>query len=39
MTKVLVIYTTTMGSTRKMAQAVADGARSVTNTEVVLIEE
>ena len=38
MTKVLVIYTTTMGSTRKMAQAVADGARSVTNTAVVLLE-
>ncbi len=38
MTKVLIIYTTTMGSTRKMAEAVADGARSVKGAEVTLLE-
>lgn len=38
MTNVLVIYTSTMGNTRKMAEAVADGARSVEGSEVVLRE-
>lgn len=38
MTNVLVIYTSTMGNTRKMAEAVADGARSVEGAEVVLRE-
>jgi len=38
MTKVLVVYTSTMGNTRKMAEAVADGARSVEGAEVLLRE-
>ena len=38
MTNVLVVYTSTMGNTRKMAGAVADGARSVEGAEVVLRE-
>lgn len=38
MTKVLVVYTSTMGNTRKIAEAIADGARSVTDTEVLLRE-
>lgn len=38
MTKVLIVYTTTRGNTKKMAEAVADGALSVENTEVKLKE-
>lgn len=36
MTKVLIVYTTTMGNTERMAQAIADGARSVKGTQVSL---
>ncbi len=36
MTKVLVIYATSYGSTKKMAQAIASGAQSVAGTEVVV---
>ena len=38
MTKVLIIYTTSTGNTKKMAEAVANGARSVEGAEVVLKE-
>lgn len=38
MTNVLIIYTTTMGNTEKMTQAVADGVRSVAGTEVKVLE-
>lgn len=38
MTNFLVVYTSTMGNTRKMAEAVADGARSVVGAEVLLRE-
>ncbi|MDZ4877154.1 MAG: NAD(P)H dehydrogenase (quinone) [Chroococcidiopsis cubana SAG 39.79] len=38
MTNVLVVYTSTMGNTRKMAKAVADGARSVEGAKVLLRE-
>lgn len=38
MINVLVVYTSTMGNTRKMAEAIADGARSVEGVEVVLRE-
>ncbi|MBD2535124.1 hypothetical protein H6G97_39230 [Nostoc flagelliforme FACHB-838] len=38
MTNILVVYTSTMGNTRKMAEAVADGSRSVEGVEVVLRE-
>lgn len=34
MTKILIVYTTSLGNTQKMAQAVADGAKSV-KTDVV----
>lgn len=34
MTRVLVVYTTTMGNTGRMAEAVASGARSVAGAEV-----
>lgn len=37
-TNVLVVYTSSLGNTRKMAEAVADGARSVNGVEVVLRE-
>ena len=36
MTHVLVVYTTTLGNTGKMAEKVAEGARSVPDIEVVL---
>ena len=36
MAKILVVYTTSFGNTEKMAQAVADGAKSVENVEVTL---
>ena len=38
MTNILVVYTSTMGNTRKMAEAVANGARSVEDVEVMLRE-
>ena len=38
MTNVLIVYTTSTGNTEKMAQAVADGARSIEGAEVVLKE-
>lgn len=38
MTNVLVVYTSTIGNTRKMAEAVADGARSVEGAKVLLRE-
>lgn len=38
MTNILIVYTSTLGNTRKMAEAVADGARSVAETEVLLKE-
>lgn len=38
MTKVLIVYTTTIGNTKKMAEAVASGARSVAGAEVDLKE-
>lgn len=36
MAKILIVYTTSFGNTQKMAQAVADGAKSVIETEVNL---
>ncbi len=36
MVKVLIVYASDYGSTKKMAEAVADGARSVPDTEVVV---
>ena len=38
MTNILVVYTSTLGNTHKMAEAVADGARSVEATSVTLRE-
>lgn len=38
MTKVLIVYTTTNGNTKQMAEAVAEGARSVAGTEVTVCE-
>lgn len=38
MTKVLIVYTTSNGNTRRMAEAVADGAKSVEGAEVTLKE-
>lgn len=38
MTKVLIVYTTTSGNTQRMAEAIANGARSVNGAEVVLKE-
>lgn len=38
MTNILIVYTTTMGNTGKMAEAVADGARSVADAKVTLLE-
>lgn len=38
MTKVLIVYTTTNGNTKKMAEAVASGAQSVEGAEVSLKE-
>lgn len=38
MTKVLIVYTTTIGNTKRMAEAVADGVRSVEGAEVTLKE-
>ncbi|WP_299409575.1 flavodoxin domain-containing protein [Acaryochloris sp. IP29b_bin.148] len=35
MTNILIVYTTTLGNTQKMAAAVAKGARSVTGVEVI----
>jgi flavorubredoxin len=34
MTKVLIVYTPGFGNTKRMAEAVTDGARSVESTEV-----
>ena len=34
MAKILIVYTTSLGSTLKMARAVADGARSVTEVDL-----
>ena len=36
MTKILIVYTTSLGNTQKMAQAVADGANSVEEAQVTL---
>lgn len=36
MTNILVVYTSTTGNTRKMAEAVADGVRSVEGVEAML---
>lgn len=36
MSKVLVVYHSMSGNTRQMAEAVADGARSVSGTEVII---
>jgi NAD(P)H dehydrogenase (quinone) len=36
MTKVLIVYTSSFGNTKRMAEAIADGARSVQETEVLL---
>ena len=36
MTKILIVYTTSLGNTQKMAQAVAQGASSVEGSEVTL---
>ena len=36
MAKILIVYTTSIGNTKKMAEAVADGARSVVETAVTL---
>ncbi len=38
MSRVLVVYTTTLGNTGRMARSVADGARSVPGAEVTLRE-
>lgn len=38
MTNILVVYTSTLGNTHKMAEAVTDGARSVETTTVILRE-
>jgi NAD(P)H dehydrogenase (quinone) len=38
MTKVLIVYASTFGNTKRMAEAVADGARSIELTEVILKE-
>lgn len=38
MTNILVVYTSTLGNTHKMAEAIADGARSVAATSVILRE-
>jgi NAD(P)H dehydrogenase (quinone) len=36
MAQILIVYATDYGNTRKMAETVAEGARSVTGTEVVI---
>jgi NAD(P)H dehydrogenase (quinone) len=36
MTRILIVYASDYGNTRKMAQTIADGARSVADTEVVV---
>jgi len=38
MTKVIVIYASDYGNTKKMAEAIAEGAKSVSGTEVVVKE-
>ena len=38
MAKILIVYTTSLGNTKKMAEAAAAGAHSVANAEVVLKE-
>lgn len=38
MANVLIVYTTSFGNTKRMAEAVADGARSVENTQVIFKE-
>lgn len=38
MTKVLIVYASTFGNTRRMAEAVAEGAHSIKLTEVILKE-
>ena len=37
-TNILVVYTSTLGNTQRMAEAVVDGARSVDATTVILRE-
>jgi flavodoxin len=34
MTKILIVYTSSFGNTKRMAEAITDGARSVESTEV-----
>ncbi|MEN6487874.1 MAG: flavodoxin domain-containing protein, partial [Smithella sp.] len=36
MTKILVVYHSQTGHTQKMAEAVAEGANTIENTEVIL---
>jgi multimeric flavodoxin WrbA len=36
MTKILIVYHSQTGHTQKMAEAVADGAKAIENTEVIL---
>jgi NAD(P)H dehydrogenase (quinone) len=38
MTKVLIVYTSSFGNTKRMAEAVTEGARSVEGTEVICKE-
>lgn len=38
MAKVLIVYATNYGNTKKMAEAIAEGAKSVNGTEVVIKE-
>jgi NAD(P)H dehydrogenase (quinone) len=38
LTNILVVYTSTLGNTQKMAESIADGAQSVTETTVTLRE-
>jgi NAD(P)H dehydrogenase (quinone) len=38
MTNVLIVYTSSFGNTKRMAEAVTDGARSVEGTEVICKE-
>jgi NAD(P)H dehydrogenase (quinone) len=38
MTKILIVYTPSFGNTKRMAEAITDGARSVDSTEVIYKE-
>ncbi|MCC3415085.1 MULTISPECIES: flavodoxin domain-containing protein [unclassified Microcoleus] len=38
MTKVLIVYTSSFGNTKRMAEAITNGARSVEGTEVICKE-